>query len=143
MYKKLCISSIIVAAIYALFSFSNCFANNGMQDAVNGVRNVVGSAENAVENAGKDISNTSKDITGNMEKGANNMTNDIMHNNSMMNSSSSNRKLYSYKNFCWNKLYGNEWNNLDLAYFRYCRHCNNCNGLVLFCTTTFFWWLWQ
>ena len=86
MYRKLLISSIIIA--FAIFSFSTCFANsnNGIQDAVNGVRNVVGGAENAVEDAAKDISNTSKDVTndiGNtmMENGDNNNTQKDTNNN--------------------------------------------------------------
>ena len=43
MYKKLLISAIIL--VISIFSFSICFANNGLQDAANGVRNVVGGAE--------------------------------------------------------------------------------------------------
>lgn len=79
MYKKLLtISSIIIIAI---FSFSTCFANNGLKDAADGVRNVVGGAENAVEDAARDISNASKDATGKMEEGANNIGNAMMNNN--------------------------------------------------------------
>lgn len=79
MYKKLLTS--IAILIIGIFSFTVCFANNGLEDVANDVRNVVGGAENAVEDAAKDISNTSKDITGGIENGANNMANDIMNNN--------------------------------------------------------------
>lgn len=78
MYKKLLIASSIF--IMAIFSFSICFANNGLQDAAQDVRNLVGNAENAVEGAAKDISNASKDATGKMEEGANNVGNTVMNN---------------------------------------------------------------
>lgn len=78
MYKKLLISTALL--IIGIFSFTICFANNGLQDAANGVRNVVGGAENAVEGAAKDISNASKDATGKMEQGANNAGNAVMNN---------------------------------------------------------------
>ncbi len=78
MYKKLLIVSSVL--IIAVFSFSVCLANNGLQDAADGVRNVVGGAENAVEDAARGISNASKDATGKMEQGANNMGNAIMNN---------------------------------------------------------------
>lgn len=79
MYKKLLIASSFI--IMAIFSFSFCYANNGLQDAADGVRNVVGGAENAVEDAAKNISNASKDATGKMEQDANNMTNNNRNNN--------------------------------------------------------------
>ena len=75
MYKKLLLS--IAILIIGIFSFSICFANNGLQEAADGVRNVVGDAENAVEGAARDISNASKDATGKMEEGANNIGNAI------------------------------------------------------------------
>ena len=78
MYKKLLTGAALL--IIGVFSFSVCFANNGLQDAANGVRDVVGGAENAVEGAAKDISNASKDATGKMEQGANNVGNAIMNN---------------------------------------------------------------
>ena len=64
MYKKLLIVSSVL--IIAIFSFSVCFANNGLQSAADGVRNVVGGAENAVEDAAKNISNASKTATNNI-----------------------------------------------------------------------------
>lgn len=79
MYKKLLISTAIL--IIGIFSFTLCFASNGLQDAADGVRNVVGGAENAIEGAAKDISNASKEATGDMEKGANNVGNAVMNNN--------------------------------------------------------------
>lgn len=79
MYKKLLMASTII--IMAIFSFSACFANNGLQDAAQDVRNVVGGAENAVEDAAKGISNASKDATGKIEEGANNVGNAMMNNN--------------------------------------------------------------
>ena len=77
MYKKLLIS--IAILIITIFSFSTCFANNGLQDAADGVRNIVGGAENAIEDAAKDVSNASKDATGKMEQGANNIGNAMMN----------------------------------------------------------------
>ncbi len=77
MYKKLLIATSIL--IMAIFSFSTCFANDGLQDAADGVRDVVGGAENAVEDAARDISNASKDATNKMEQGANNMGNTVMN----------------------------------------------------------------
>lgn len=78
MYKKLLIVSSIF--IIAIFSFSVCFANNGLQEVADGVRNVVGGAENAVEDAAKNISNASKNATGKVEEGANNVGNAVMNN---------------------------------------------------------------
>ncbi len=78
MYKKLLISSIIFAL--AIFSFSMCFANNDVQDAVDGIRNVVGGAENAIEDGARDISNASKDATSDMGQGFNNIGNTMMEN---------------------------------------------------------------
>ena len=77
MYKKLLIS--IAILIIGIFSFSTCFANNGLQDAADGIRNVVGDAENAVEDAAKDISNASKNATAEIENGANNIGNAVMN----------------------------------------------------------------
>lgn len=83
MYKKLLIASGVL--IIAIFSFTICFANNGLQEAADGVRNVVGGAENAVEDAARDISNASKDATNSMEQGANNAGNAIMNHNTTNN----------------------------------------------------------
>ena len=55
MYKKLAI--ILSILIIAIFSFSVCFANDMLNNAVNDVRNVVGGAENTVENTAKDTNN--------------------------------------------------------------------------------------
>ena len=88
MYKKLLIASSFI--IMAIFSFSFCYANNGLQDAADGVRNVVGGAENAVEGAAKDISNASKDATGKMEQGANDMVNNNRNNNMSNNNNDNN-----------------------------------------------------
>lgn len=77
MYKKLLIATSVL--VMAIFSFSVCFANNGLQDAADGVRNVVGGAENAVEDAARGVSNASKDATSKMEQGANNVGNAVMN----------------------------------------------------------------
>ena len=83
MYKKLLIASGIL--IMTIFSFTVCFANNGLQEAADGVRNVVGDAENAVEDAARNISNASKEATNSMEQGANNVGNAIMNHNTTNN----------------------------------------------------------
>ena len=67
MKKKFLISIAIIIA--TIFSFSICFATDGLGKAADDVRNVVGGAENTVENAAKGISNTSKNATGAMENG--------------------------------------------------------------------------
>ena len=73
MYKKLAIVlSILIAAI---FSFTVCFANDMVNDAVEGARNVVGGAENAVENAAKDVTNATKNATNSVENKMENITN--------------------------------------------------------------------
>lgn len=79
MYKKLLIGLILAVAF--IFSFGTCFANNAAQTAINDVRNVVGGAESTIENAAKGVSNASKNATGAIEKGANNVTNNGIHNN--------------------------------------------------------------
>ena len=73
MYKKLLISLGILLSL--IFSFTICFANNGVDNVKNGVRNVVGGAENAVENAAKDISGASKNATGAVENTTNHTNN--------------------------------------------------------------------
>ena len=73
MYKKLAI--ILSILIIAIFSFSVCFANDMLNNAVNDVRNVVGGAENTVENTAKDISNASK----NASNSIGNMAEDTMN----------------------------------------------------------------
>ena len=68
MNKKIFVS--LVVAVFAIFSFSICFANDGntvLNTATNDIRNFVGGVENTVENAALDISNTSKDVTGSTE----------------------------------------------------------------------------
>ena len=68
MNKKIFVS--LVVAVFAIFSFSICFANDGntvLNTATNDIRNFVGGVENTVENAALDISNTSKDVTGDTE----------------------------------------------------------------------------
>ena len=68
MSKKIFIS--LVIALFTIFAFTVCLANNGnggLNTAANDVRNFVGSVENTVENATLDISNTSKDVTGSVE----------------------------------------------------------------------------
>ena len=82
MNKKIFVS--LVVAVFAIFSFSICFANDGntvLNTATNDIRNFVGGVENTVENAAFDISNTSKDVTGGtenkMSKGEDKMNNGI------------------------------------------------------------------
>ena len=75
MYKKFLISTSIILSI--IFSFTFCFAADGMNQAVNGVRNVIGGAENTMEGAAQGMSNMAKDATNNIEKGANNTANNI------------------------------------------------------------------
>lgn len=78
MYKKLLFGISIILCI--IFSFSFCFAADGVQDAVNGVRNVVGGAEKAVEDAAKDVSNASKSATNTIEKDTSNVIGSNMNN---------------------------------------------------------------
>ena len=73
MNKKLAI--VLSILIVAIFSFSVCFANDMVNDAVEGVRNVVGGAENAVEDAAKDVTNAAKDATNSVENKMENITN--------------------------------------------------------------------
>lgn len=75
MYKKLAIVFSIL--IVAIFSFTVCFANDMVNDAVEGVRNVVGGAENTVENAAKDVTNATKNATNTMENMAKNTMNRV------------------------------------------------------------------
>lgn len=65
MKKKILLGIGILVCL--VFSFSMCFAANGLGEAANGVRNFVGGVENTVENAAKDVSNASKDATGSVE----------------------------------------------------------------------------
>ena len=83
MNKKIFVS--LVVAVFAIFSFSICFANDGntvLNTATNDIRNFVGGVENTVENAALDVSNTSKDATGGtenkMSKGEDKMKNGII-----------------------------------------------------------------
>ena len=75
MNKKLAI--VLSILIVAIFSFSVCFANDMVNDAVEGVRNVVGGAENAVEDAAGDVSNATKDATNTMGNMAQDATNSV------------------------------------------------------------------
>ncbi len=76
MKKKLLISLAIILA--SIFSFTVCFATDGLENVTNAVRNVVGGVENTVENAAKDVSNVSKDATGSVENGINSDTHNSM-----------------------------------------------------------------
>lgn len=80
MKKKLLISLVIILA--SIFSFTVCFATDGLGNVANDVRNVVGgvenTVENAVENAVRDVSNVSKDVTGSVENGMNSDTHNSM-----------------------------------------------------------------
>ena len=66
----------------SIFSFTVCFATDGLGNVANDVRNVVGgvenTVENAVENAVRDVSNVSKDVTGSVENGMNSDTHNSM-----------------------------------------------------------------
>ena len=73
MKKKYLVSFII--ALCLTFSFSICFANDGLETAANDVRNFVGGVENTVENAARDVSNVSKDATGSLENDMSNKQN--------------------------------------------------------------------
>jgi len=77
MYKKLLVTTALL--IIGIFSFTMCFANNGLQDAANGVQDAVGGAENAVEGAVHDISNTSKNVTQSIENDAHEATHNAGH----------------------------------------------------------------
>ena len=76
MKKKLLISLAIILA--SIFSFTVCFATDGLGNVANDVRNVVGGVENTVENAARDVSNVSKDATGSVENGMNSDTHNSM-----------------------------------------------------------------
>ena len=76
MKKKLLISLAIILA--SIFSFTVCFATDGLGNVANDVRNVVGGVENTVENAARDVSNVSKDVTGSVENGMNSDTHNSM-----------------------------------------------------------------
>ena len=76
MKKKLLISLAIILA--SIFSFTVCFATDGLENVTNAVRNVVGGVENTVENAAKDVSNVSKGATGSVENGMNSDTHNSM-----------------------------------------------------------------
>lgn len=68
MNRKILVSLIIT--LFAIFSFSVCFANSdnsGLATTANNVRNFVGSVEDTVENGARDISNTSKNMTSKTE----------------------------------------------------------------------------
>lgn len=73
MKKKYLVSFIIVLCL--IFSFSICFANDGLETAANDVRNFVGGVENTVEDAARDVSNVSKDATGSLENDMSNKQN--------------------------------------------------------------------
>ena len=66
MKKKFFISMALIVSF--IFSFSVCFAADGLEKAAD-VRNVVGGVENTVENAAMDVSNVSKNATSSMENG--------------------------------------------------------------------------
>ena len=80
MKKKFLISFAII--LVSIFSFTVCFATDGLGNVANDVRNVVGgvenTVENAVENAVRDVSNVSKDVTGSVENGINSDTHNSM-----------------------------------------------------------------
>jgi len=76
MKKKFLISFAII--LVSIFSFTVCFATDGLENVTNAVRNVVGGVENTVENAAKDVSNVSKDATGSVENGMNSDTHNSM-----------------------------------------------------------------
>ena len=78
MNKKFLISFAIILCV--VFSFSVCFAADGMGGAVNTVRNFVGGVENTVENVANGVSNASKDATGSMENGMNTATGSMFNN---------------------------------------------------------------
>ena len=63
MKKKFLIS--FATILVSIFSFTVCFATDGLENVTNAVRNVVGGVENTVENAAKDVSNVSKSRTNN------------------------------------------------------------------------------
>ena len=76
MKKKFLISFAII--LVSIFSFTVCFATDGLENVTNAVRNVVGGVENTVENAARDVSNVSKDVTGSVENGMNSDTHNSM-----------------------------------------------------------------
>lgn len=76
MKKKFLISFAII--LVSIFSFTVCFATDGLENVTNAVRNVVGGVENTVENAAKDVSNVSKDATGSVENSMNSDTHNSM-----------------------------------------------------------------
>ncbi len=68
MNRKILVSLIIT--LFAIFSFSVCFANSGnsgLATTANNVRNFVGGVEDTVENGARDISNISKNMTSKTE----------------------------------------------------------------------------
>ena len=67
MKKKFFISMALIVSF--IFSFSVCFAADGLEKAADDVWNVVGGVENTVENAAMDVSNVSKNATSSMENG--------------------------------------------------------------------------
>ena len=77
MKKKLLISLAIILA--SIFSFTVCFATDGLGNVANDVRNVVGGVENTVENAVENaVRDVSKDVTGSVENGMNSDTHNSM-----------------------------------------------------------------
>lgn len=101
MNKKLLFS--LVIAVFAIFSFSICFANDGntgLGIAANNVRNFVGGVEDTVENAALDVSNASKDVTGDaentMSNARNNMNNGIFSSTGTTNNYSATRTATDY-----------------------------------------------
>ena len=122
MKKKFLISFAII--LTSIFSFTVCFATDGLGNVANDVRNVVGGVENTVENAARDVSNVSKDATGSVENGMNSDTHNSM---SRTNNYNTTRVATgSSRNVC---------KCLDLAYSWYSCYCYYCCGLVLFYAT--------
>lgn len=85
MNRKILVSLIIT--LFAIFSFSVCFANSGnsgLATTANNVRNFVGGVEDTVENVALDISNVSKDVTGGTENVMSNNRTSGMNNSNRM-----------------------------------------------------------
>lgn len=95
--KKILLSIAIILA--SIFSFTVCFATDGLGNVANDVRNVVGGAENTVENAAKDVSNVSKDATGSVENGMKTGTGN--YNTSRVSTGNSNMSGMSTNTWTW------------------------------------------
>ena len=76
MKKKFLIS--FATILVSIFSFTVCFATDGLENVTNAVRNFVVGVENTVDNAAKDVSNVSKDATGSVENSMNSDTHNSM-----------------------------------------------------------------